>query len=249
VEAEQELQPEREIVEVWERHPDEMYRRDISHWRGEGRWTEERWLALGNATKRRLNGLFRAVRRRMADAASRVVLEWGPGGGANVFALADWASLIYGVDISRANLDECVRIDRVSRAGVFCPILLSTAEPAAATAQLDRPVDVFLSTAVFQHFPSKDYGRQVLDAVRGAMAPDGLGYVQIRYDDGTPRYRSKQLSEYRRSHITATSYGLAEFWSLLVDTGFAPIKIADLNTRFNYASFYFAAAGPRRRPR
>jgi SAM-dependent methyltransferase len=248
MEAEAKLQPEREIVEVWERHPDEAYRRDISHWRGEGRWTQERWLALGKVTNRRLNDLFRAVRRRMADAAGRVVLEWGPGGGANVFALADWASLIYGVDISQANLDECMRIDHETRAGLFRPILLSSAEPAAATAQLERPVDVFISTAVFQHFPSKDYGRQVLDAVRGVMASDGLGYVQIRYDDGTPKYQPKPLSEYRRSHMTATSYGLAEFWNLLVDARFAPIKIANLNTRLNYASFYFAVAGPRPRP-
>jgi hypothetical protein len=101
------------------------------------------------------------------------------------------------------------------------------------------------SRPVFQHFPSAAYGRQVLEAVRPAMAPSGLGYVQIRYNDGTPADVPEPFADYRESHITATSYGLAEFWKLLVRAGYAPMKIADLNPHVNYASFYFAVAPPR----
>jgi Methyltransferase domain len=236
--------PRQDLAEVWERHPDEAYRRDISHWRGEGRWTDERWDAIGRATKRRVKGLFRTAGRRMAHAPSRVVLEWGPGGGANVVALADWASVVYGVDVSQANLDECSRVVDEAGAGVFRPVLL-TGEPSSALESVEQPIDLFVSTAVFQHFPSKAYGRAVLEAVRPAMAPSGLGYVQIRYNDGRREYRPKPLADYRQSHITATSYGLAEFWRLLVQTGYAPMKIANLNTHVNYASYYFAVAPPR----
>jgi hypothetical protein len=242
--AEHELDPARELLDVWERNPDETYRRNISHWRGEGRWTEEKWQAHGLLTKRRVRDLFRTAGRRMANAQSRVVLEWGPGGGANVLALAEWASLVYGVDVSQANLDECSRVVDEVGAGAFRPVLL-TGDPSTALEQVEQPIDVFVSTAVFQHFPGKEYGTEVLEAVRPAMAEDGLGYVQIRYNDGRERYRSKPLAEYRQSHITATSYGLAEFWKLLVRAGYAPMKIADLNPHVNYASFYFAVAPPR----
>ena len=37
-----------DVVHVWERHDDEDYRRDLSHWRGQGRWHEARWLRLGS---------------------------------------------------------------------------------------------------------------------------------------------------------------------------------------------------------
>ena len=237
--------PKEDPADVWERHPDEAYRRDISHWRGEGRWTDEKWQAIGRVTKRRVKGLFRTAGRRMGRAPDRVVLEWGPGGGANVVALANWASLMYGVDVSQANLDECTRVAEEIDSGIFRPILL-TGAPATAMRSVEQPIDLFVSTAVFQHFPNKEYGREVLEALRPAMAPAGLGYIQIRFNDARRRYRPKPGAEYRRSHITATSYGLAEFWRLLVRTGYKPTKIAHLNTNVNYASFFFRVAPPRR---
>jgi hypothetical protein len=77
--------------------------------------------------------------------------------------------------------------------------------------------------------------------VRRVMSPGGLGYVQIRFDDGKERYRPKSLAEYRERHITATSYSLSDFWALLVDSGFKPLQIAHVNTAVNYAGFYFVA--------
>lgn len=35
---------------VWDGHPDEDYRRDMSHWRGHGRWPEEQWAAIDAST-------------------------------------------------------------------------------------------------------------------------------------------------------------------------------------------------------
>jgi len=83
----------------------------------------------------------------------------------------------------------------------------------------------------------------VLQTVRQVMAPGGLGYVQIRFDDGTERYRPKSLAEYRKRHLTATSYPLSGFWDLLLDPGFRPLRIAHVNTKVNYAKFYFAVPG------
>jgi hypothetical protein len=228
-----------EITTVWESHDDEEYRQDQSHWRGTGRWNEQRWAELGQGTVRRLEELHNAAQQDWNTAEPPVLLEWGPGGGANLYAVADRVSTMYGVDISAKNLEESARVLAEIPHSHFVPILLD-GEPSTVVGSIDRPVDLFCSTAVFQHFPSQEYGAQVLRAMSQVMAPGGLGYVQIRFDDGSERYRPKSLAEYRERHITATSYSLSAFWDLLRDSGFVPLKIAHVNTAVNYAGFYFA---------
>ena len=227
------------ITTVWEGHDDEAYRQDQSHWRGVGRWDEGAWTDLGRATTQRLEELHHAAHRGWSTATPPVLLEWGPGGGANLYALADRVGIMYGVDISAKNLDETARVLSEKPGTEFIPVLLD-GEPSTVVAAIDRPVDLFVSTAVFQHFPSPEYGAEVLRAVRQVMAEGGLGYVQVRFDDGTERYRSKTLTEYRERHITATSYQLSDFWSLLADAGFRPLVITNVNGAVNYAGFYFA---------
>lgn len=228
-----------EITTVWESHEDEHYRQDQSHWRGVGRWDDEKWAELGQAMVQHVDDLHHAARRDWSSAARPVLLEWGPGGGANLHALAGRVGLMYGVDISTKNLEETGRVLAEVPGSTFVPVLLD-GDPGTVVASVDRPVDLFVSTAVFQHFPSREYGAEVLRAVREVMAPGGLGYVQIRYDDGTQRYRSKNVAEYRERHITATSYSLSGFWALLHDSGFRPLSIGRLNTAINYAGFSFA---------
>jgi hypothetical protein len=230
-----------EITTVWESHDDEQYRQDQSHWRGVGRWDEEKWSALGQTLVHRMEELHHAAHRDWDSAEPPVLLEWGPGGGANLYALADRVGAMYGIDISAKNLEETARVLGEKPHTAFTPILLD-GDPSTAVPAIDRPIDLFLSTAVFQHFPSQEYGVEVLRVVRQVMAPGGLGYIQIRYDDGKERYRPKTIGEYRERHITATSYSLSGFWDLLTDAGFNPLKIANLNTTVNYAGFYFAAS-------
>jgi hypothetical protein len=62
--------------------------------------------------------------------------------------------------------------------------------------------------------------------------------VQIRYDDGTPKYVQKQ-DDYRSRHVTFTSYPLDEFWELLVAAGLRPLAITAVNSAVNYATFTF----------
>lgn len=228
-----------EIRAVWEDHEDEDYRRDQSHWRGVGRWNDEQWSNIGRATLTRVDDLHHSARRSFPPEPRPVMLEWGPGGGANLHALANVTSTMYGVDISASNLEECERVLAESGSATrFHPIHL-TAEPAQVLSQIEQPVDLFVSTAVFQHFPSKEYGADVLEVIAQLLKPKALGYVQIRYDDNNPKYAPKPLSSYRSSHITATSYEISEFWALLAQSGLPPLKVGNLNTKNNYASFYF----------
>lgn len=227
-----------EITTVWEAHEDEHYRQDQSHWRGVGRWDDQKWTELGQGMVHHVEDLHHTARRQW-PAEPPVLLEWGPGGGANLHALADRVGTMYGVDISVKNLEETGRVLAEIPRSAFVPVLLD-GDPGTVIASIDQPVDLFVSTAVFQHFPSREYGAEVLRTMREVMAPEGLGYVQIRYDDGTERYRPKSVTEYRERHITATSYGLSDFWQLLHDSGFRPLAISNLNTAINYAGFSFA---------
>ena len=228
-----------EIEAVWNEYDDEQYRRDQSHWRGEGRWDDQRWEQIGRTTKSRLMPFFGERRRPWPNDRALTLLEWGPGGGSNLHALANVARTIFAIDISAKNLEESSRIVAETECDDYRPVLL-TGDPDEIGQFVQVPIDLIISTAVFQHFPSKTYAGEVLRVMESLLAPDGLGYVQIRYDDGNPKYAPKPLRDYRKHHITATSFELAEFWSLLLDVGLMPVKIANLNTRINYASFYFA---------
>jgi hypothetical protein len=224
-----------DVVAVWEAHPDEEYRRDMSHWRGHGRWPDEKWTQIGAATR---SCMERAATMLGRPAPSGVLLEWGPGGGANLAAFAGVSPVMFGIDVSAKNLEECQRVlTELPDRPAFHPILL-TDDPSAVVAEITSPVDLFVSTAVFQHFPSSEYGRRVMATVAGVLAPGALGCIQIRYDDGTPKYRSKAVN-YLSRHVTFTSYALGEFWDLIVETGLQPLTITDLNTEVNYATFCF----------
>jgi SAM-dependent methyltransferase len=226
------------IAEVWERNEDESYRQDQSHWRGVGRWDVEQWAKIGDETWRRLGDAYRTAGRSVPTDPKPVVLEWGPGGGSNLFRLAEHCSVLYGVDISLKNLDESARVlaekDRVD----FRPILL-TDDPSSVVDSITDPINLFFSSQVFQHFPSKEYGIEVLRTMRSLMSDDGIGYIQIRFDNGNPTYAPKSVFEYREKHITATAYELSEFWAALIDAGFTPMKIGNLNLKSNFAGFYF----------
>jgi SAM-dependent methyltransferase len=228
-----------EITAVWENNADEQYRRDQSHWRGHGRWDDERWTNLGDAISARLVDLSRIHGRRPLRDGFGDVLEWGPGGGANLVGVAPHSSILFGVDISQKNLDEAGRQVRLSGHDAFVPVLLDE-DPSIVKQRVGQRIDLFFSSTVFQHFPSKEYGREVLRSAFDLLNPGGLGYIQIRYDDGNPKYEPKDLESYRTSHLYATSYGIAEFWVELQMAGFRPAKVANINPDVNYAAFYFA---------
>lgn len=226
-------------ADVWEGHEDEEYRRDQSHWRGHGRWKDTaRWAGIGQATVKELELAASYVGSAELLDGGATILEWGPGGGTNLHALSSRAKQLVAVDISAKNLEESGRVLAEEGFDRFLPIHL-TAEPSSIHDVLPPSIDVFVSTAVFQHFPSKEYGREVLEVVSAHMRPGGIGYVQIRYDNGTRKYAPKTLAEYKAKHITATSYRLDEFWDLLDSVGLQPLLIRNLRTANNYARYLF----------
>lgn len=229
------------IVGVWNEHDDETHRRDQSHYRGVGRWAnDEMWKDIGRSSVTKLRMLWRMLNRPPATMKNLVALEWGPGGGANAFGLHDCVDRYFGVDISSKNLAECARVtESEGWAGYFHPVLLE-GPPREAVGRIE-PVDVFLSTAVFQHFPSRSYGVEALEAIRSVCKPGAAGFIQIRFDNGNERYSGiSSIEEYKAKHIRATSYRIDEFWDHCQAAGFSPISVGSIRTANNYATFYLS---------
>lgn len=149
------------------------------------------------------------------------VLDWGVGGGAvALHLLIRGVSFVIGIDISATNLAEAK--ERLSlpecAVGSFASYLIS--EPEDVLGKVKVPAIV--STAVFQHFPNKAYGSRVLRVMKKILHDDGVALIQIRYDDGHPKFVYKPELPYHENAITRCSWPLEEFSEELCSAGFLP---------------------------
>lgn len=211
---------------------------DLSHIKGAGRWIDEdKWNQLGRNC-REVFDRFGSDLHRDGRRHHLKILEWGPGGGGIARQFIDLAIEYHGVDISQYSLKQFV--EAIDGHGVEVVQWELSGDPGF----LELPThsfDLFLSTAVFQHFPSKSYGLRVLDKVQSSLRRGGLGIVQIRYDDGSEKFAPKALETYADSFVRQTSYRLEEFWSATVERGMKPVAITNINASVNYAFFVFRA--------
>lgn len=225
-----------ESEKYWSANTDK--RKDLSHWRGTGRWKDEKnWFNIGQWSL----GNYRQFARMINfNGALNKVIEWGPGGGSNAVAFAKEVGTYYGVDISEDNLKECAK--QMAEAGYpekFRPIYLSNpAKPEDVLSQAPAgEFDLFLSTAVFQHFPGKEYAIKVMKSAFQLVKPGGLAIIQIRFDDGRPKSITKN-SNYEKNAIFFTSFYIPEFWYIAEKIiGFKPISIS-LALNASYAVFF-----------
>ncbi len=221
----------------------------MAHWRGQGRFAgdDDAWLAIGRETRRRLVAALRVHLPAIAQAFEahdpargplfeQAALEWGPGGGSNVVALAPYFPRYYGVDVSEATLAEASRQAWAEGVRGFTPVHLASDDPRSIVPKVPEPVGFFVSTAVFQHFPSRAYGAEVLAVLHELSAPGALGIVQIRYEDGKARFQAKD-ADYETQFLTFTAYGLEAFARLVRDTGFTLLEISVTNPGINYANY------------
>jgi cyclopropane fatty-acyl-phospholipid synthase-like methyltransferase len=207
--------------------------RELSHWAGAELFqNSDVWDNIG---KRHfsfyrelcsLAGRTRPVRR---------ILEWGPGGGANATAFAQEVDTFVAVDISEPNLEECIR--QMARVGFiaekkFVPVFFDISSPESVLDMVDEPVDFFLSTAVFQHFPSKSYGERVTRTAFELLAPGGIAIIQTREDDGSEDRRPK-TENYVKNFASFTTYQPGEYRAIAENIGFSVLKSL-IDNRLNY---------------
>lgn len=230
-----------EVEQLWSRSAEDERLRGHSHWRGAGAFADERrWLAIGERTRGYVDELLREVRGGSTSHWELEVLEWGPGGGSNLVALAPIASGFVGVDVSAPNLEECGRQASAIGFDGFRPIHIGDAPPTVVAATVDAPVDVVISTSVFQHFPSVAYGEQVLGVLRDLSHAGTVGVIQVRYER-RPDLRPS-TGRYRDDYLHGSVHPLADFWWSLAGSGFTPLRIVDLEYDSRAASFLFRAA-------
>ena len=218
----------------WSGSAERPWTRDMSHWRGQGRWSDDAlWSSIGHEHVE----MFDAFRRQVGHVRPvRRMLEWGPGGGANALAFAPRVEALYGVDVSAPNLRECGR--QLADAGYagWHPVHIDAGRPADVLDAVADPIDLVLCTAVFQHFPGQAYGLEVLRVMRELLTPGGLAIVQTRYDDGSAELRPKDR-DYARNVVTFTSYTVEAFWDGCHAAGLRPASVV-LQPERRYAYYW-----------
>jgi methylase of polypeptide subunit release factors len=215
---------------------------DQSHWAGSARWPREKWLEYGECNFGLVEDFFRQLAPSAVAGgfASKAALDWGCGGGANMSALCRRFCRVIGVDISQPTLDECAR--QLSRGGLsnFATVFADAASPRQVLDRIGRgAVDFFFSVAVFQHFPSKAYTKDILAVAAGLLREGGHGLVQVRYSDGSEKLRQKE-GDYAKNVIYMTSFTTEEFSALLAETGFTLLASErDLDGPKDNHEYYF----------
>lgn len=227
-----------ELVSVWSASEEDEIVRAHSHWRGAGGSDDDVWLAIGRRTRAYVEALLDEVGGPTPARSALDVLEWGPGGGSNLVALAPLCRRYVGVDISAPNLAECGRQAAAADLAGFEPTLLAGA-PATVAEQVAGDVDVLVCTSVFQHFPSVAYGEEVLAAMRAVSHERTVGVIQVRYAERS--HRRPATGRYRDDYIHGAIHPLPDFWWSLDRAGFTPLRIVDLDEATRYAWFLFRA--------
>ena len=213
--------PETVAGSYWQLSARDERVRDQAHWCGVLRWPRERWMEYGDfyvAYALKLLERF-SGRAFLDDLGRKTALEWGCGGGANVRCLCKAFARVYGLDISKDTLTACARQMKDDGIANFSPVRIPVEDPQAVLSFVpSESVDFILSIAVFQHFPSKAYAQRVLHAIAALLKEDGRALIQVRYFDGSEKYRQKD-GDYARNVITMTSFTFEEFSRQLRQAG------------------------------
>jgi hypothetical protein len=224
-----------EAQEYWRTISGDRWKCD-SHWRDASIFADgDLWAEVG---RRHLEMFERLARVSDGPDRLRSILEWGCGGGANAVHFASRGSSFVGVDISQESLDECARQIAHTSAIPFRPILIEADHPEAALEQLTEPCDLFTSFYVFELITSQEYGARLLRIARQALTNDGIAFIQIKYDTGSWRTRTRRRS-YRSGLADMTTYRIDSFWSLAQECGLQPEAIYlvpknELDERYAY---------------
>ncbi len=109
----------------------------------------------------------------------RRLLEWGPGGGSNIFKFSRCGFRhITAVDISELSLEEAARA--VGPDTSYEKIIVPIDSPEDAIEKTIIPHDLFICTAVIQHVPTEHLVIRLMAAAANMMRSGGLGFVQFR---------------------------------------------------------------------
>ena len=210
-----------------------------AHWRGQSIFADdERWVGLGHNSLRIFKHL---AGEDWLTQQPRQIVDWGCGGGSCAVHFAPGAACYYGVDITRASLEECERQTTALGLHNFQPVHFEVPYPEQVLALIPQPCELVISTYVFELLPSKEYGRRVLRTIYELLGDKGLAFIQIKYS--THKLNSMAYRwGYAKNLGNMTTYYIDEFWSLAQECGFQPQLlylevVQPLNNDHNFAYF------------
>ncbi len=190
-----------------------------THNRGAGIFKDdEKWLAVGRQSLEIFQEFTRAIQ---YDKPIKSIIEWGCGGGANAVHFAPLAEKFYGLDISKACLDECAKQLRHEGFHHYKMVEIDASYPEKALQAISHPVDLFFCLYVMEVLPSKDYTERILEIAHQMLTSGGLAYLQYKYT--TPQWDTQPKRwNYSNDPPNMTSYWIDEFWQVCEKHGLMP---------------------------
>lgn len=205
---------------------DQQTLREVSHWVGHGKCADlSAWAGVGRRNFERFERLHCLA----GGPTIRSVVEWGCGGGANAVEFSSRLDLdaYYGVDVWEATLVECERqLGLRGHESRFHPIFVPLDNPETVLGKVAEPVDLFICTAVYQFFPSAEYGARVTRIAHQLLRPGGLALLQIKYCQEPSQDAASPTTSYASNPARFTLYRLEDFWRLTVNCGFKPLGLS-----------------------
>jgi SAM-dependent methyltransferase len=234
-------QTELEAQEYWNRTSDSETIQNYAHWFGTKKGSAKRFARYGQRHWEKFVKLVKAAKQK--PTSYRRMVDWGCGGGINTVRFAEHFKVL-AVDISAATLESCMKTCK--EFGVeenVKPLLISCDKPYKVLLE-NRKFDFFISTACYQHFPSRRYGAHVTCLASLLLRFGGLALIQTRWNDGSAYYEPKEGKPYchGKNAIRFTSYEIDEFSEVAKIAGFESLLPAEL-TRPNYAYYYLIKKG------
>jgi hypothetical protein len=223
-----------EAQEVWGRTSEPGGVRTWAHWRRDK--GEKFWAQKATDHVRRFKRIQQLSGTKISGGRA---VEWGVGGGLNLHAFYKYFDVFYGIDISEPTLQECSREAEEARISNFLPLLVDISRPQSALRTVEPGSCSFaLSTAVFHHFPSKEYAFKILRILYEMLENNGLCLIQYRWDDGSGYFRSKTRFYSRgKNCIRFTSHRISEFVEKCREVGFrvlSAVNMAHANCNYTY---------------
>ena len=193
-----------------------------AHWKNKGIFEDnQRWLSLG---KEHLELILKYSSVLDFRFPVKKIVEWGCGGGANAVHFAPLTEKFIGIDITSESLAECGTQILERGYNNFQPVLIDATVPESILNENINNVDLFISTYVFEQFPSPEYGMKILELANKMLRNEGIAFIHIRYNDERKDLKSKRFS-YKLHPYLMTTYTLEEFWGKVKNYGFQPLGI------------------------
>ena len=204
-----------QAVSYW--NSDKEYQKAMSHWCGYLCWTEPEWKKLGDMHLGLWNRFYGEF---PPNGQFETLLEWGPGGGANVVAFGKLFRKVIGVEISQSSLDECARLAKLNGLS-WTGVLLPPGDWSVTHALGEGVADAFLCTCVLQHLVNRDAAETLLKEAAWLVRPGGLGLVQWR----TTNHIRRPGATYALNASSRVAFkGNTDFHGVCLRCGWTPLS-------------------------